>query len=84
MLAQDCISDCLQQVYTLYNDRDKTQGWVGFPTGGIPRELRCRMIRCDSGGDSIVWMEELLFQLFNPEVFIGTSFIYGREGEKHV
>ena len=29
-----------------------------FPTGGIVRERDVRMNRCDSGTDSIVWMEE--------------------------
>ena len=33
------------------------QGGVQFPTGGIAHEPK-GMTRCDSGADSIVWMEE--------------------------
>ena len=29
-----------------------------FPTGGIVRDLRLQLNRCNSGTDSIVWMRE--------------------------
>ena len=29
-----------------------------FPTGGIVRDLRKQLTRCNSGTDSTVWMEE--------------------------
>jgi hypothetical protein len=48
---------------------------VKFLTGGIPREPK-GMNRCDSGGDSKVWMEEYIYPsfAFNPEVFIISLF----------
>ena len=44
-------------VYNHQLKRTILRGWVKFPTGGKARE-RFRMIRCDSGADSIVWMRE--------------------------
>ena len=59
---------------------DKTQGKVKFLTGGKPRDSAdAETNRCNSGGDSKVWMEELIqisilfstrgFYLRNPVLF---------------
>ena len=40
------------------NNHDVFRGRVKFPTGGIVRDPLRRLIRCDSGTNSIVWMEE--------------------------
>lgn len=44
--------------YSLFLQLQTLQGRVKFPIGGTVREVLATMIRCDSGTDSIVWMEE--------------------------
>lgn len=55
------------------------QGRVNFPTGGKVREPK-GMIRCNSGTDSIVWMEEDVRLYFAaPErYFLSGDFLFRR------
>lgn len=46
-----------------------------------PREPK-GMIRCDSGGDSKVWMEEMFILIFYPEVFITWPLFFFEAGRK--
>ena len=44
--------------YSLFLHPLTLQGMVQFPIGGTVREVLATRIRCNSGTDSIVWMEE--------------------------
>ena len=56
-----------------YDDNGKTQGWVKFPTGGIPREpqLRNEPVQLRRRQYSL---DERVSFVFNPEVFITSLF----------
>jgi len=52
---------CIFPMYAYNGNRQRNirlQGGVQVPTGGYSPRAACRMNRCDSGTDSIVWMEE--------------------------
>lgn len=70
-------------IMPFYNVFDKTQGRVQFPTGGhTPRAERPN--RCDSDGDSTVWMEEKFVRfIFYLEVLSDASFLF-EAGEETV
>jgi len=56
---------------------EKTQGKVKFLTGGKPREAMS-LNRCNSGGDSTVWMEELKSFIRFLGVFLESPFLWGK------
>ena len=54
-----------------------------LPTGGIVREPRKRLIRCDSGTDSIVWMREEIVRLKLAAVFSAKDLTAPRMDREH-